>query len=100
MSDASGSGGSRRLEFTVEQGGPTNWCWAATAAAVTVFYHVHQNLGEALTPCEVATDCLSQPCCPAPTDPADSRNREYDLQGALRYTRHLAGDPLQWTLDM
>ncbi len=90
---------SKRLVFSMAQPKPTEWCWAATAAAVASFYASVHQVGQPLTPCQVATQCLFTECCPEPTDPTNSRNREYALEGALSTINHLAGDPLQGTLD-
>jgi papain like cysteine protease AvrRpt2 len=91
---------SRTLSISIEQPTPTNWCWAATAAAVASFYAAVHGVGQALTACQVATQCLFTSCCPEPTDPTDPRNQEYALEGALRAIQHLAGDgPLQGPLD-
>lgn len=92
-------GASKRLAFSMAHPKPTEWCWAATAAAVASFYASVQGTGQALTPCQVATQCLFTACCPEPTDPADSRNREYALEGALSTTGHLAQGPVPGTLD-
>lgn len=84
---------SKRLVFSMAQPKPTEWCWAATAAAVASFYASVHQVGQPLTPCQVATQCLFTECCPEPTDPTNSRNREYALEGALSTLNHLAGTP-------
>lgn len=88
-----------RLPFTMQHPQPTEWCWAATTAAVATFYASVHSAGEAMTPCQVATLCLGPECCPEPTDPSDSRNQEYALEGALRAVQHLAADPVTGALD-
>jgi len=89
----------KRLNVAMERPQPTEWCWAATTAAVTSFYAALHHTGQAVTACQVATDCLFTPCCPEPTDPADPRNREYALEGALSTEGHLAQGPLDGPLD-
>ena len=87
-------GPAKRLSFSMAQPKPTEWCWAATTAAVASFYASVHGVGNPLTPCQVATQCLYTECCPEPTDPSDPRNREYAIEGALRKVGHLAQDPI------
>jgi hypothetical protein len=90
---------SKHLSVPIVRPLPTEWCWAATAAAIASFYALVDNVGRVLTACQVATECLFTPCCPDPADPADPRNREYALEGALSAVGHLAQDPVMGALD-
>jgi hypothetical protein len=92
---------SKHLPLSIKRPIPTEWCWAATAAAVSTFYALVHNIGRALTACQVATLCVSQdpPCCPEPTDKNDFRNRPMALEGVLSAVQHLAQDPIKATPD-
>jgi hypothetical protein len=96
---SSAEGGSKRLPFSMERPQPTEWCWAATAAAISAFYSLLHHAGQAYSVCQVATKCLGSSCCPEPLDPQDLRNQEYALEGALNAVGHLAQDPIGGALD-
>ncbi len=99
VSATAGTPVSRQLALSIEHPAPSNWCWAATAAAVAAFYAAIHGTGQTQTACQVATQCLFTACCPEPTDPGDPRNQEYALEGALRVVQHLADGPIQAPLD-
>jgi hypothetical protein len=90
---------SKRLRLAIAATRPSEWCWAATAAAIASFYAQRSGAGEQPTACQVATQCLFTQCCPEPVDRADPRNRKYALDGALRAVHHLANEPIPGPLD-
>lgn len=60
------SGSARTLQLNMQQQQGTYWCWAANTSSVSMYY----NARSTWTQCQVASGCLTQPCCtvPAPCD--------------------------------
>jgi hypothetical protein len=91
--------GTNPLTFSMQSQLQTEWCWAATAASVSAFYKDVPTLSQ----CQIASDCLSVPCCitplPPPPPPDWEGNRWYTLDVALSVAGHRAGPPIQGPLD-
>lgn len=96
VAGAAPAGRSGHLAVSIEKQVPSEWCWAATVSAISTFYALVRNIGDALTPCQVATQIIGQQCCPAPTDPSDPRNYEFDMEVALNGVNpsHLGRGPI------
>ena len=80
---------SKILSFTMQGQKQTEWCWAATAASISVFYRDNP----ALSQCEVATRCIGIDCCVTPLPP--DGNRTWALENALYRINHLASGPTE-----
>jgi len=79
------------LELSVDHSAPSNWCWAAVAAAISTYYK------KPIEACQIADMCLKDvgECCPPPTDPKDRRNKEAGIAGALIKIGQ-TGEPSGW----
>ena len=79
------------LSISVQSQLQTEWCWAAVASSVAVFYQDQPPKSQ----CELATQFLGVPCCvnplPAPPPPQWEGNRSYSLDVPLTVLQHLAG---------
>ncbi len=83
----------RCLAVVMPRPKPTEWCWAATTSAVCTYF-AGRGSGAPASPCEIATVWLQTACCPEPTDPNDSRNVPFGLEGPLGAPPgHLAEPP-------
>lgn len=69
---------SNLLSFNMERQLQSNWCWAATAKSVSVFYLTASTW----TQCSVAQKAFKTPCCQAP----HPCNTPWYLDRALRIT--------------
>ncbi len=95
---------SNPLNASIEHEVPSNWCWAAVTSAIVSFYASSRQIGQVLSPCQVATNCWAgYQCCPAPTDSHDPRNKPFGLEGALNGASadfsYLAGDAIAGNID-
>ncbi|MET0637350.1 MAG: papain-like cysteine protease family protein [Chitinophagaceae bacterium] len=68
------------LPFSMQRQLQTNWCWAATATSISLFY----NGTSVWTQCSVASQTLGQSCCSAPFP--TPCNTAYYLDDALLTT--------------
>ncbi len=84
----SGGGPFINLAFDMQQQIMSNWCWAATATSVSIFYNKYSSW----TQCSVAAATLSAQCCqaPHPCDKAWYLNEALDKTGNfIRYMQPL-----------
>ena len=74
----------RRLDFCMQHQQQSNWCWAAVATSVALFF----DPASTWTQCEVANrHCQRTDCCdPGQPNPCNQRK---NLQGPLGFTGHL-----------
>lgn len=80
-----GAGMNRTLPLVMQAQQADYWCWAATTFSVSSFYDLQSDR----TQCQIASTCLTQPCCAAPA-PSD---KPFVLEVPLQTTGHLQGDP-------
>lgn len=81
-------GGGPSLVLGMQTQAQTNWCWAATASSVSMFY----NSASPWNQCAIASSCLGQTCCSAPV-PLPC-NVPYVLDIPLTTSGNLNGQPI------
>ncbi|MEL1244012.1 papain-like cysteine protease family protein [Flavobacterium sp. DGU11] len=82
----------RALPFSMQRQTQSNWCWAANAASISLFYNPHSGA----TQCEVACQCLDRGDCCNPNVPS-ACNVPYYLTDALEATgnfKQYIGNPI------
>jgi hypothetical protein len=82
-----------QLRFTMQFQTQTNWCWAANAASISLFY----DSGSAWTQCKVASIAM-QPtnCCVSPLP----CNNPWLLDGALKITHNFVEPLIYGPMDL